>query len=346
MKNIITLALALCLQTVSAQVSLDFNTQQLPTTWTSQGSFAISNAAIHPICQQNALIGSFFTPSTDSWLQTDIYSYGGNDVTIYMTYGIKDLYHALGVSSPFQKPELFLEYAEGNSNTWIVHEEISLTNLTQSSTCLTYSTTISASDLSGFQSVKYRFVYKSPAQTGTLYLLYWSLDQLDIQEITPTPCTPPQFPQAQNYQAVPAGTTLADLIVIGQNLKWYSDTGLTTEIPDTTTVADMETYYVTQTVNGCESQPLAIEVHVQVLSLNKLHIEDLNVYPNPTKDILNISAKKEISEIEIFNLSGQRVLNKKNSIINSVDLSAFPRGNYILKVRSGKNQKTFKVVKQ
>ena len=99
-----------------------------------------------------------------------------------MTYGIKDLYNELGVSSPFQKPELFLEYAEGSSNNWIEHDEISLANLNQSATCLTYTTTISASDLIGFQSVKYRFVYKSPAQTGSLYLLYWSIDKLDIEE--------------------------------------------------------------------------------------------------------------------------------------------------------------------
>lgn len=346
MKNIITLALALYLQTVSAQVSVDFNTQQLPTAWTSQGSFSISNAAIQPICQQNALIGSFFTPSTDFWLQTDTYSYGGNDVSIDLTYGIKDLYHALGVSSTFQKPELFLEYAEGNSNTWIEHEEISLTNLTQSSTCLTYSTTISASDLSGFQSVKYRFVYKSPAQTGTLYLLYWSLDQLDIEEINQIPCVPPSLPQGQNHQTVSAGTTLADLNVTGQNLKWYSDTYLTTEIPDTTTVADMQTYYVTQTVNGCESQALAIELHVQALSLNELRLISLEVFPNPVQNLLNISSVEEISEIQLYNLNGQKILERKVKEKEfSIDLSSTHSGIYILKVKFQSELQSIKIRK-
>ena len=425
MKKIITLGLVLFLNTISAQVNIDFNTQQLPQNWTMQGSFTISNAAIHPTCQQNSLIGSFFTPSSDFWLQTDTYPYNGNDVNIDMTYGIKDLYNELGVSSPFQKPELFLEYAEGSSNNWIEHDEISLANLNQSATCLTYTTTISASDLIGFQSVKYRFVYKSPAQIGSLYLLYWSIDQLDIEEVTQTPCVPPQFPQAQNYQTVPAGAILADLNVTGQNLKWYSDTSLTTEIPDTTTVINMEVYYVTQTVNGCEStwnsilvtleqapcstplptgasnqtvstgttlsqlnvqgqelrwydyedlyveldentivqdnityyvtqtidgcesEPLAIEVHVQALSVNDFDLSEIKVYPNPVKDILNIYFEQEISGIEIFNLLGQRIVDKKiNTNTTSIDLSVFPQGNYILKIKSGNNQKTLKVVKQ
>lgn len=105
--------MVLFLNTISAQVNIDFNTQQLPQAWTMQGSFAISNATIHPTCQQNSLIGSFFTPSSDFWLQTDTYSYNGNDVNINITYGIKDLYHELGVSSPFQKPELFWNTQKG-----------------------------------------------------------------------------------------------------------------------------------------------------------------------------------------------------------------------------------------
>lgn len=343
MKKIITLALVLFFNTISAQVNIDFNTQQLPSNWTTQGSFAMSNAAIHPICQQNSLIGSFFTPSSDFWLQTDTYTYNGNAVNINMTYGIKDLYHDLGVSSPFQKPELFLEYAEGNSNNWIEHEEISLANINQSQTCLTYNTIISAIDLQGYQTIKYRLVYKSPAQTGTLYLLYWSLDQLEIGE----GCVSPQAPQGQAHQTLPQDSTLADVVVTGANLKWYADEDLTQPLNSNDALADMAYYWVTQTINGCESEALMVMVHLQALSVNDFDLANLKAYPNPVKDILNISSEQEISGIEIFNLLGQRIVDKKiNTNTTSIDLSVFPQGNYILKIKSGNNQKILKVVKQ
>lgn len=425
MKKIMTLGLLLILNCMTAQVNIDFNTQQLPQNWSMQGSFDISNAAIHPICQQNSLIGSFFTPSSNFWLQTNTYSYHGNNVNIDVTYGIKDLYHALGVHSNFHKPQLFLEYAEGNSNTWTEHEEITLTNLSQSQTCLAYSTTIDAMDLEGYQTIKYRFVYKSPAQTATLYLLYWSIDDLQIEEQNQTPCEVPQSPQTQNYQTVPNSTTLADLNVTGQNLRWYSDTLLTNEIPETTLVQNTEVYYVTQTINGCEStwnsilvtieqvpcstpipignqlqtvsagttlsqldvqgqelkwyeykdlyveldettavqdsityyvtqtidgcesEPLAITILLQSLSVNDFDLLNLKVYPNPVKDILNIISEQEISEIEIFNLLGQQIMIKKiNTNIKSIDLSMLLQGNYILKIRSGSNEKILKVIKK
>lgn len=50
MRKIITLALLLFLNTISAQVNIDFNTQPFPSDWTMQGSFEISNAEIHPKC--------------------------------------------------------------------------------------------------------------------------------------------------------------------------------------------------------------------------------------------------------------------------------------------------------
>src|SRR5690606_23414432 len=41
-------------------------------------------------------------------------------------------------------------------------------------------------------------------------------------------------------------------------LNWYSDAAGTISIPETTTLVDNTTYYVSQTVLGCESDLLAI----------------------------------------------------------------------------------------
>ena len=54
------------------------------------------------------------------------------------------------------------------------------------------------------------------------------------------------------------GNTLADVSVTGQDIKWYADNATTTTLPTTTVINDGETYYVSQTVDGCESDRVAV----------------------------------------------------------------------------------------
>ncbi|QOW09607.1 T9SS type B sorting domain-containing protein [Kaistella flava (ex Peng et al. 2021)] len=55
--------------------------------------------------------------------------------------------------------------------------------------------------------------------------------------------------------------TISNIILIEQNVKWYN--GIGTLLPRTTPLVDGETYYSTQTVNGCEStQKTAVTVSI------------------------------------------------------------------------------------
>ncbi|MDQ1167095.1 T9SS type B sorting domain-containing protein [Flavobacterium sp. SORGH_AS_0622] len=57
--------------------------------------------------------------------------------------------------------------------------------------------------------------------------------------------------------------TLSDVQIIGQNIKWY-DTGFSAySLPSTTVLENDRTYYVSQTLNNCESERLAITVKIQ-----------------------------------------------------------------------------------
>ena len=70
-------------------------------------------------------------------------------------------------------------------------------------------------------------------------------------------------------------------------------------------------------------------------------------YPNPVKDILNISYIKNISDVAVYNLLGQSVLTKTvNSSQSKVDMTALPAGTYIVKVTSDNLTKTMKVIKE
>jgi len=57
--------------------------------------------------------------------------------------------------------------------------------------------------------------------------------------------------------------TLEDLKVCGENLTWYSDAAGTNILPSTTSLTNGVSYYVSQTINNCESALLTINVNVK-----------------------------------------------------------------------------------
>src|SRR5690554_4588520 len=114
-------------------------------------------------------------------------------------------------------------------------------------------------------------------------------------------------PTGEALQTVSEGTTLADLVVDGENLQWYADAELTQELDSTTVVEDGVTYYVTQTIGLCTSAE-ALEVTVQVtVGREDFDSFAFRFYPNPVGDVLNLTSNSEISNIDLFNMLGQKV---------------------------------------
>ncbi|MDR6763545.1 hypothetical protein J2Y38_003766 [Flavobacterium sp. 2755] len=73
-----------------------------------------------------------------------------------------------------------------------------------------------------------------------------------------------------------------------------------------------------------------------------------NVYPNPVKDILNISLQNNIVviSISIYDILGQLVVAIPNiQNISNIDVSKLRSGNYILKVKSDKGSSNTKFIK-
>lgn len=70
-------------------------------------------------------------------------------------------------------------------------------------------------------------------------------------------------------------------------------------------------------------------------------------YPNPVRDILNISYTTEISSVRVINMIGQEVISKNiNTTSTQVDMSELSAGTYIVNVTVGDSVKTLKVIKQ
>ncbi len=72
-----------------------------------------------------------------------------------------------------------------------------------------------------------------------------------------------------------------------------------------------------------------------------------SVYPNPTSGQLNVSAAKNISKVELFNLLGQRVQsNTENANQKQLDISNLQNGVYLMEVTIDNAKQAYKIIKQ
>ena len=139
-------------------------------------------------------------------------------------------------------------------------------------------------------------------------------------------------PTASANQSFNSGGTLANLSVSGTNLQWYSNSTGGTPLPLSTVLVDGATYYVSQTVNGCESSRIAIIV-TQNLNNEDFEVNGFNFYPNPTTGILNFKSSIQVEKILIYNMLGQLVQEEKvNAMEGVITIEKLAKGTYIVKV--------------
>jgi hypothetical protein len=102
--------------------------------------------------------------------------------------------------------------------------------------------------------------------------------------------------------------------------------------------------YNTSDVNNREvhnANQITISSIVKVSEINKTN---LNIYPNPTTGLVNIE-NAEGATIELINVLGQSVMKIENAkSVETIDLSAFESGTYIVKVQNDNNTTTKKIV--
>lgn len=81
-------------------------------------------------------------------------------------------------------------------------------------------------------------------------------------------------------------------------------------------------------------------------SINKFKNVDFKFSPNPTTDVLNLSASKNISSIQIYNSLGQKVMNKNiNALSSKVNIASLKAGIYFLHASIDGATKTYKFQK-
>lgn len=84
----------------------------------------------------------------------------------------------------------------------------------------------------------------------------------------------------------------------------------------------------------------------EILSVNDNALSSFSFYPNPTLDVLNISAGKNIDSVSLYNVLGQEVLSTKVEATSSnISLAGLSAGTYMMKVTINGQVGTYKVVK-
>ena len=85
----------------------------------------------------------------------------------------------------------------------------------------------------------------------------------------------------------------------------------------------------------------------QTASIDRLKKYDFSFGPNPTEDLIYLSASKNIGNVEIFNLVGQKLLSTDlRASKGNLDISNLSRGIYIMNVAIDKNVGTYKLIKR
>jgi len=86
---------------------------------------------------------------------------------------------------------------------------------------------------------------------------------------------------------------------------------------------------------------------VQTMSAN-ITFDDLKLYPNPAKDVINIQNKGIINEYSIIDMTGKQIINKLNISNNvvQINVSQLPIANYIIRIHSENGIKDYKFIKE
>ena len=187
--------------------------------------------------------------------------------------------------------------------------------------------------------------YSSGTYIDTVYQIGYC-DSLVSTEVIVLPSTPVNiFATGLNTNVICLGDTITLSAPGFLSYYWYKVANFVSLLPTYTDVPNETTTYSLTAVdsNLCVSSgQIEIIVDSCVSNINTLESRDLEIFPNPTSDEINILLEN-IDKVDVFNVLGERMITKSfDQNINSTKLSlgAFKKGTYFINIRS-KNGKSY-----
>ena len=118
---------------------------------------------------------------------------------------------------------------------------------------------------------------------------------------------------------------------------------------DTKRLSNTET--ITATNNSFTDNLDARSISTYILqrapsAIGETAIADINIFPNPAEDFIQLSTTDNVKSVNIFNLQGQKIMIFNNLVNPTLDISSLQCGTYIIQVslfnRAEKRMKFFK----
>ncbi|SEI72637.1 T9SS type A sorting domain-containing protein, partial [Flavobacterium terrigena] len=209
-----------------------------------------------------------------------------------------------------------------DENSFIVTITPNTNNVTTASACGGYHWAVNNTDYTSSGT----YTYVTGCHTETLNL---TIDTAT----TPTGATT----QVING-GVASDATIEDIVVSGTGIIWYP-TALdaannTNAIPAGTQLVDGEDYFAVSVNGTCTSSALQVTVTV-VLGHASFDLSQLNYYPNPVKDIFNVKYSKEITSVDVYDLTGRKVIEMKpNTLEVQLNMTSLSNAMYIVRLQS------------
>ena len=182
-------------------------------------------------------------------------------------------------------------YNDGNGNIETQNQNIVITPVTlpttntQQSFCIQQNASLSNINITG-QNIKWfdaqtggnLLPTNTLLQSGVTYYASQTINNCESGRVGVTITiynTPAPTATANQSFCSTQNATIADIVVTGSSIKWYSNPTATTSLPSTTPLQHNTTYYASQTLNNCESVE---RVAVTITLINTLNANNFSTY--------------------------------------------------------------------
>lgn len=81
------------------------------------------------------------------------------------------------------------------------------------------------------------------------------------------------------------------------------------------------------------------------LSVSDINKTQVNIFPNPTSDFINIKSDEKIKSVKLYNVSGSLVKTENNEF-SRINVSNLPKGNYLISIETDFGIETKKIIKE
>ncbi len=81
------------------------------------------------------------------------------------------------------------------------------------------------------------------------------------------------------------------------------------------------------------------------MSVSEINKTQIDIFPNPASDFINIKSDEKIKSVKLYSASGSLVKTENNEF-SRIDVSNLPKGNYLISIETDSGTETKKIIKE